>query len=172
MWLSITETMRWWVGETSHTFSVEKGIGHEMQINLDVVVAMRCDDLHVNIQDASGDRILAGSALTKDHTRWMTWVEKSKNIHKLERSQGQKHYDEEDVHDYVGAKVKRKFPKTPRFRGNADACRIYGSLDANRVQGDFHITARGHGYMAFGEHLDHSRKTPARMWLRFADKRW
>ncbi|KAL0252243.1 hypothetical protein SLS55_010698 [Diplodia seriata] len=125
VWLSITETMRWWVGETSHTFSVEKGVGHEMQINLDVVVAMRCDDLHVNIQDASGDRILAGSALTKDNTRWLTWVEKSKNVHKLERSQGQK--------------------------------RIYGSLDANRVQGDFHITARGHGYMAFGEHLDHSQ---------------
>ncbi|OJD33285.1 copii-coated vesicle protein [Diplodia corticola] len=157
VWLSITETMRWWVGETSHTFSVEKGVGHEMQINLDIVVAMRCDDLHVNIQDASGDRILAGSALTKDHTRWLQWVEKSKNVHKLERSQGQKRYEEDDVHDYVGAKVKRKFPKTPRFRGAADSCRIYGSLDANRVQGDFHITARGHGYMAFGEHLEHSQ---------------
>jgi len=26
----------------------------------------------------------------------------------------------------------------------------------NKVQGDFHITARGHGYQEFGEHLDHS----------------
>lgn len=150
--------MRWWVGETSHIFSVEKGVGHEMQINLDMVVAMRCKDLHINIQDASGDRILAGAALTKDDTRWQYWVDKSKKVHKLERSGDQK-YDEEDVHDYLGASRGKKFPKTPRGgRGRPDACRIFGSLDANRVQGDFHITARGHGYMEIGEHLDHSRK--------------
>lgn len=157
VWLAITETQRWWIGDTSHSFSVEKGVGHEMQINLDVVVAMRCRDLHVNIQDASGDRILAGVALSKDDTRWQQWTEKNKKVHKLERSQGQKRYEEEDVHDYLGASKSRKFPKTPRYRGVPDACRVYGSLDANRVQGDFHITARGHGYMEFGEHLDHNQ---------------
>jgi hypothetical protein len=70
--------------------------------------------------------------------------------------------EEEDVHDYLGkARGKKKFAKTPRLRGkDADACRIYGSLDGNKVQGDFHITARGHGYMEFGQHLDHRRKFP------------
>ncbi|CAG8590907.1 2527_t:CDS:2, partial [Scutellospora calospora] len=33
---------------------------------------MRCEDLHVNVQDASGDRILAGSTLNKDPTTWNT----------------------------------------------------------------------------------------------------
>ena len=52
---------------------------------------------------------------------------------------------------------KRKFPKTPKLRGAVrDSCRVFGSLEGNKVQGDFHITARGHGYMEFGEHLDHS----------------
>jgi hypothetical protein len=37
-----------------------------------------------------------------------------------------------------------------------NACRIYGSLEGNKVQGDFHITARGHGYREVGAHLDHS----------------
>lgn len=70
---------------------------------------------------------------------------------------------EEDVHDYLGAarKGKRKFPQTPKLRrkmeGEGEACRVFGSLEGNKVQGDFHITARGHGYMEFGEHLDHSR---------------
>ena len=37
-----------------------------------------------------------------------------------------------------------------------DSCRIYGDLEIHKCQGDFHITARGHGYQAFGaEHLDH-----------------
>ena len=57
-------------------------------------------------------------------------------------------------------KRKRKFKKTPKgwWNNDQEACRIYGSLEGNKVQGDFHITARGHGYMEFGEHLDHSGK--------------
>jgi hypothetical protein len=31
-------------------------------------------------------------------------------------------------------------------------------MEGNKVQGDFHITARGHGYMEMGQHLDHSGK--------------
>jgi hypothetical protein len=53
----------------------------------------------------------------------------------------------------------RKFAKSPSLQRKMkiDACRIYGSLEGNKVQGDFHITARGHGYMEFGmqQHLDH-----------------
>ncbi|KAF2140642.1 uncharacterized protein K452DRAFT_319546 [Aplosporella prunicola CBS 121167] len=155
-WLSISEAMRWWVGTTSHTFSVEKGVGHDLQLNLDIVVAMRCQDLHVNVQDASGDRILAGETLKKDHTRWQNW----KGGHALAHDANSlaAKYEEEDVHDYLGAAKKKKFPKTPRFRGTPNACRIYGSLEGNKVQGDFHITARGHGYLEFGlEHLEHNQ---------------
>ena len=52
-----------------------------------------------------------------------------------------------DVHEQLGKARKRKFSKTPRVLGQTDSCRIFGSLDGNKVQGDFHITARGHGYL-------------------------
>lgn len=161
--LSVTELRRWYVGTTTHTFSVEKGISHDLQINIDLVVAMKCEDVHINVQDASGDRILAGSALTRAPTMWSQWGDKSS--HRLEESEdrggglGGGKYEEEDVHDYLGAaRRKRKFKKTPGLpRGaNADSCRVFGSLEGNKVQGDFHITARGHGYMEFGQHLDHN----------------
>jgi hypothetical protein len=46
-----------------------------------------------------------------------------------------------------------------KFRGDVqekNACRIYGALEIHKCQGDFHITARGHGYQSFGAaHLDH-----------------
>ncbi|TXC85858.1 hypothetical protein, partial [Streptomyces sp. ISID311] len=48
-----------------------------------------------------------------------------------------------------------KWWRTPGLRGPADSCRVYGSLELNKVQGDFHITARGHGYMEMGAHLEH-----------------
>lgn len=168
-----SELARWWRGEENHTFAVEKGIGHGLQINLDVVMRMACKDLHINVQDASGDRILAATRLKEDPTTWKQWVD-TKGIHKLGVDehgraitgagyggpQPQTHdegFGEEHVHDIVAAgRKKARWHKTPRVRGQPDSCRIFGSLDLNKVQGDFHITARGHGYAEFGEHLDHN----------------
>ena len=164
--LSFSELLRWHQGWETHLFSVEKGVSHDLQINIDIVIPMRCDDLHVNVQDASGDRILAGEALTKDRTGWNYWVN-NKGLHILDSGDLARQRDEEEdthpehvVGEVLKKKRKRKFKKTPKSRlnGGQEACRIYGSLEGNKVQGDFHITARGHGYMEFGEHLDHSGK--------------
>ena len=168
----ISEIGRWWRGTETHNFAVEKGVSRSMQTNLDIVVHMLCSDLHINVQDAAGDQILAATQLKRDPTRWSQWVD-AKGIHKLGKDsegrvvtgEGWQHlghdegFGEEHVHDIVALGKKRaKWSKTPRLRGQADSCRIYGSLDLNKVQGDFHITARGHGYREMTKHLDHSRK--------------
>jgi endoplasmic reticulum-Golgi intermediate compartment protein 2 len=169
------EMRRWWAGSEAHTFAVEKGMSRSLQINLDIVVKMQCHDLHVNVQDAAGDRILAADLLTKDTTSWQQWVD-AKGVHKLGRDKHgrlvtgegwvamghEEGFGEEHVHDIVAlGKKKARWGKTPRlWGGHGDSCRIYGSLDLNKVQGDFHITARGHGYVEFGEHLDHTGKLP------------
>jgi hypothetical protein len=171
--LTWTELTRWWAGSTTHNFAVEQGVGHDLQINLDVVVAMKCEDLHINVQDASGDRILAGQALKKEGTMWEHWG-KERKTHQLGTSKKERldlsgypgfgrEYQEEDVHDHLGAaRGSKKFERTPRIgRGRVvDSCRVFGSMHGNKVQGDFHITARGHGYMEFGQHLDHSSEFP------------
>ena len=159
IYLSWSEISRWYTGTTVQTFSVEKGVAHDMQINLDIIVAMSCGDLHVNMQDAAGDRTLAGELLRKDPTSWSQWTGKNldKGIHELDHGDSAPGWEDIfDVHEQLGKAKKKKFPKTPRVRGQTDSCRIYGSLEGNKVQGDFHITARGHGYMEFGEHLDHT----------------
>lgn len=176
--LIMSEFGRWWRGYEDHTFDVEKTISHDLQINLDMVVAMRCPDIHVNVQDASGDRILAAQVLKTDLTNWAQWVD-SKGQHQLGRDvdgsvisgegfQSDFHdegFGEEHVHDIIyTAKRSSKWAKTPKIKGyprDGDSCRIFGSLLLNKVQGDFHITARGHGYHeAFGtQHLDHSSKS-------------
>ncbi|CAI6332738.1 unnamed protein product [Periconia digitata] len=156
IYLSWSETSRWFAGTTTQTFSVEKGISHDMQINVDIVVRMYCKDLHVNMQDAAGDRTIAGDLLRKAPTQWEQWNDKK--VHSLSGSDATHPGWEDmwDVHDQLGAAgKKKKFPKTPNVRGIPNACRIFGSLDGNKVQGDFHITARGHGYLEFGEHLEH-----------------
>ncbi|KEY72152.1 hypothetical protein S7711_00161 [Stachybotrys chartarum IBT 7711] len=167
-----SEVARWWRGSETHTFAVEKGVSHQMQINLDIVVHMQCTDLHVNVQDASGDRIHAANKLQRDRTAWDQWVD-AKGIHKLGRDSNgrvntgagwkslahlEEGFGEEHVHDIVAlGKKTAKWAKTPRTKGAPDSCRIYGSLELNKVQGDFHITARGHGYRQAGQHLDHNK---------------
>lgn len=146
-----------------------------MQINLDIVVRMKCPDLRVNVQDAAGDRIHAQSMLKLDPTNWSQWVD-NKGMHRLGRDQHgrlitgegymslahEEGFGQEHVHDIVAlGRRAARWGKTPRIwgGGEADSCRIYGSLELNKVQGDFHITARGHGYPEMGEHLDHSGKS-------------
>ena len=124
---------------------------------------MKCADLHVNVQDASGDRILAGDMLRRDPTSWSLWVDPRKVHRSGNKKDKRRREDMEEEDTHVGhvlgevRKGRRKFKKSPRVPKGADvdSCRIYGSLEGNKVQGDFHITARGHGYMEFGEHLSH-----------------
>jgi endoplasmic reticulum-Golgi intermediate compartment protein 2 len=178
--LTITELLTWSRGTESHHFSVERGVSHELQLNLDIVVAMHCSDLHVNVQDAAMDRIMAGDLLKKDDTIFSLWDNSRKNKNRRGNhatypqvdanrlnsgNAARKRAEEEDTHvshvlGHMRDNPSKKFEKTPRLKRweNADACRIYGSLEGNKVQGDFHITARGHGYMEFGgaAHLQHA----------------
>lgn len=159
--LCFSELRRWYAGLETHLFSVEKGVSHDLQINLDIVVSMQCADLHVNVQDASGDRILASDLLTKDPTTGSHWLDVDKGVFKLEQGMGLEEQERDTHVGHVLGEIKsskRKFKRTPRIkRGERPtACRIFGSLEGNKVQGDFHITARGHGYQEFGDHLDHS----------------
>lgn len=129
-----------------------------MQFNVDMVVKMPCDDLNLIVRDAAGDNILAGQLLTKDTTSWSAWtrdgLREYQTLHEedAERLMAQ----EEDQHvSHVIGEVKRsrkkKFPKGPKMKKSdeRDSCRIYGSLEGNKVQADFHITARGFGYPDF-----------------------
>ncbi|CAK7272181.1 hypothetical protein SEPCBS119000_004989 [Sporothrix epigloea] len=169
-----SELVRWWSGTEEHTFAVEKGVGRTMQINLDILIKMQCNDLDINVQDAAGDRILAAALLRREPTTWQQWIDHRGN-HRLGRdTQGrlvtgegwttlphEEGFGEEHVHDIVALSRRRaRWGKTPKLPSSAngvgDTCRIFGSLDLNKVQGDFHFTARGHGYMAIGEHLDHN----------------
>lgn len=177
--LTLSELLTWSRGTESHHFTVERGVSHELQLNLDIVVAMHCADLHVNVQDAAMDRIMAGDLLKKDDTLFSLWDTSRRN--RLRRSSNaaypqvdgnklgsgdlaRKRAEEEDQHvshvlGHMRDNPTKKFQKTPKLHRweTSDACRIYGSLEGNKVQGDFHITARGHGYIEFGgqQHLGH-----------------
>lgn len=156
------ELLTWYRGSENHHFSVERGVSREMQFNIDIVVAMQCEDVRINLQDAAGDHTHAGELLTKEDTTWSVWDKEMNRI----TSSGANEYQtlsqedpyrlaeqEEDRNvEHVLGEVRRsrkkKFPRGPKLNRKAipDACRVYGSLEGNKVRGDLHITPRGHGY--------------------------
>ncbi|KAJ5216658.1 uncharacterized protein N7498_003065 [Penicillium cinerascens] len=137
---SFSELKTWWRGTEQHHFSVEKGVSHELQLNLDIVVNMPCDTLRVNIQDAAGDRILASDMLKREETSWNLWMHKrNKDKHEYQTLSHEEEdrltAQEADAHAHhvlgeVRRNPRRKFAKGPSMRwgDTADSCRIYGSL--------------------------------------------
>lgn len=146
-------------------------MSRELQLNFDAVVAMSCDAVRINVQDAAGDRILAGELLQKQDTSWAAWnrelnfagrggIQEYQILNAEEESRLLEQEEDQHVRHVLGEvrrSLKRKFPKPPKLRSTdlIDSCRIFGSLEGNYVQGDFHITARGHGYFEQGDHLEH-----------------
>ncbi|KAI5295534.1 hypothetical protein KEM52_001082 [Ascosphaera acerosa] len=169
--LALSELKHWWAGTESHHFGVEKGVSREMQLNVDMVVKMPCEHLRVNMQDVAGDHVLAAAMLTRETTSWDAWSRKmntvtSRGVHEYQAldsdDPGRASAAEEDQHaTHVLGETRwnprRKFPKPPRLNpfDDEDACRLYGSLEGNKLAANFHVTARGHGYFEMGEHLDH-----------------
>jgi hypothetical protein len=56
-------------GEPTYSFSVDHGVSHNLQINVDMTVAMPCHYITVDVRDAVGDRLHISDEFIKDGVR-------------------------------------------------------------------------------------------------------
>ncbi|GAA5973570.1 hypothetical protein JCM8115_005746 [Rhodotorula mucilaginosa] len=135
-------------GEAAYTFSVDRGIAHELQLNVDITIATPCHYLTVDVRDAVGDRLHISDEFKKDGTSFSAG-----QAHELQSTHGdQGSTASKMVRDSRGRRV---FAKTKQLAENGPACRIYGSTTVKKVTGNLHVTTLGHGYLSW-EHTDHS----------------
>lgn len=139
-YLLISEFTWYFGGTESHQFQVEKEIKDHMNINVDMTVAMPCKEIAVNVQDVTGDRIMAGQTLRKVSVDW-----NEGSSHHLDTAHQEA--DAYDLQTVLRSAGKRKFAYS-REKKNGKACRVFGTFEVHHVQGDFHITAEGVGYMS------------------------
>ncbi|CCG83576.1 COPII-coated vesicle component Erv41 [Taphrina deformans PYCC 5710] len=140
IYLFISEFTFYLGGYETHHFEVERQIKGHMNINVDMTISMPCDDIAINVQDVTGDRILAGNALKKQRVDW-----NEDGSHHLDAAHQQA--DAYDLQRVIKSARKKNFKKG-KERKNGKACRVYGTLEVHHAQGDFHITAEGVGYMS------------------------
>ncbi|KAJ7189818.1 endoplasmic reticulum vesicle transporter-domain-containing protein [Mycena pura] len=148
-------------GWPDYEFSVDNRRGSFMNINVDLVVAMPCSFISVDLRDAVGDRLFLSNArggIRRDGTKFDVG----------QATALQKASDELSVRQTVAKSRNSRglfsslmqwdsTPYMPRYKHepSATACRVSGQLEVKKVTANLHITTLGHGY-ASHQHVDHS----------------
>ncbi|KAI8983155.1 endoplasmic reticulum vesicle transporter-domain-containing protein [Pilobolus umbonatus] len=133
--LTVTEYRDYRRLEPTYKFLVDSSIDSKMQINIDVTVAMPCQSVKVHIFDASGQRTALTDYLKLVPVSFFLPVEDPKYIHEIIQAANGKSYDHQIASDM-------------------GACRVFGSVQTNRVASNLHLTSAGHGY-ASDMHTNH-----------------
>lgn len=130
-------------GFIDHQYSVDEKIRNSVNLNVDIMVNMPCKNLDANVRDVTDDRYLAEEILNFEGIRVPLTL--------WSMGQREKHIVTPDLDQVLSNSLEADYI-TKGVRNNLDlpACRIYGSIPVTRVQGDFHITAEGQGYMNLG----------------------
>lgn len=128
-----------------HQFHVDEKLNSNLVINLDLVVNMPCKYLHTNVRDFTDDRFLANELLKFEGIPEL-YVPRSYKI-----NQDSNHVPTPELDEVMGEGIVAKFRDQINQFNSEDApvCHIYGSIPVNKVNGDFHITAKGYGYSDF-----------------------
>ncbi|KAJ1667574.1 hypothetical protein IW140_002154 [Coemansia sp. RSA 1813] len=150
-----------------HRFVIDTAVQQDVQINMDVTVAMPCALLRVDVVDASGDASNVRNSLQMRQVSWTRGAmagssalgAKDAEESALMLRQGHAY---PHVHDIIADASRRRRNRDPQAKA-ADtkpvhggetiedmACRIVGTVRVNKVSGLFHITAPGHGHMGGG----------------------
>lgn len=165
--LIVSEIIYYSTTELKFEYKVDTGIDGKLKLNIDMTVAMKCHAIGADVLDVTGQDTHGFGELKYEETHF-------------ELSPNQRHYHEtvQEISEFLRSEYhalqdvmwmsrgliatyrsgmpKREIPA----EGEPDACRVYGSLEVNKVAGNFHITAgksvpvfpRGHAHISMMVH--------------------
>ncbi|WOO81197.1 ER-derived vesicles protein ERV41 [Vanrija pseudolonga] len=159
-------------GAPNHIFSVDQGIERDLQLNIDITVAMPCHYLTIDLRDAVGDRLHLNNDFAKEGTHFnpgravsMKIGSSTKVASVSELISSAKRRTPNQKSSLSGLRALFTSRDSERrhaaYRAthdkveNGPACRIYGSVEVKKVTANLHITSLGHGYVSY-EHTDHA----------------
>ncbi|KAK8864570.1 hypothetical protein IAR55_001820 [Kwoniella newhampshirensis] len=163
-------------GAPDYAFQVDQELQKDLQLNVDLTVAMPCHFLSIDLRDAVGDRLHLSNSFIKDGTHFnlgkaiamknamptspsaseiitsarRRTPNQKRSFSGIRRLFTRNPHSKKTQQQKVGAAYRPTYDKVP----DGPACRIYGSVDVKKVTANLHVTTLGHGYMSF-EHTDH-----------------
>ncbi|KAJ7017489.1 endoplasmic reticulum-golgi intermediate compartment-domain-containing protein, partial [Mycena alexandri] len=151
--LMLNDIGEWLFGWPDHEFSVDGGTGSFMTINVDLVVAMLCSFISVDLRDVVGDRMFLSNArlgIRRDGVKFDVGQATTLKAHSEALSVRQAVAQSRNSRGLFSSLLQwDSTPYMPRYKHEPDAkgCRVSGQLDVKKVTAaNLHITTLGHGY--------------------------
>ncbi|KAK1226795.1 hypothetical protein PQX77_010202 [Marasmius sp. AFHP31] len=159
-------------GWPDYEFSVDRDGKSTIWINMDILVAMPCQHISVDLRDALGDRLMLSTnwrhrgdkgfmTLHRDGVKFDVGPATKMKEHTAMLSATQAAAQSRKSRGFFDVILNRR-QKAPEFRSpikyeaDGSSCRVYGYMEVKKVTANLHITTLGHGY-ASHEHVDHSQ---------------
>jgi len=119
-----------------------------VHMNIDLTVAMDCENLRADMYDSTGTTTYAKQALIFSPTHFSmrnAFIYQSDNKQEIK----QNNFDMDDILD----NALKDDGSWSSYEDEKSCCRITGHINVHKLAGNFHITALGHGYG--GKHTEH-----------------
>lgn len=147
-------------GWPDYEFGVDASDAYSfMNVNVDMVVAMPCRFLSVDLRDVVGDRLYLSKGFRRDGTLFDVGQAKGLREHQKMLSAEEAVSQSRKSRGFFGwwGRSKDKYAKTYNYTPDGSACRIYGSIQVKKVTANMHVTSLGHGYQS-RIHVPHDSK--------------
>ncbi|XP_052212761.1 endoplasmic reticulum-Golgi intermediate compartment protein 2-like isoform X2 [Dreissena polymorpha] len=127
-------------------YEVDTEVDGKIKINIDMTIAMKCEYIGADVLDQTGQDTHSFGTLLMDPTHY-TLTPAQQSFRDITRRINQ--YLKDEYHAIqellwlsgaVGVKM-GSHREAEGQKGPMDACRVHGSLEVNKVAGNFHITA-------------------------------
>ncbi|RZF37424.1 hypothetical protein LSTR_LSTR011701 [Laodelphax striatellus] len=145
-WLIYSEIRYYLDNRFIFKFSPDTDYDGKIKLNIDITVAMPCQNVGADILDSTNQNVMMFGNLEEENTWFELSLEQRRHFDNVRHFNM---YLREQFHaiqdllwksrqvQYYGDLPQRKYvPVTP-----PDACRLHGTLELNKVAGNFHITA-------------------------------
>ncbi|XP_067901979.1 endoplasmic reticulum-Golgi intermediate compartment protein 2-like [Heterodontus francisci] len=147
-----------------YNYQVDTNISSKLQVNIDITVAMKCDYVGADMLDQT-EAIVGESGDLQYEPTYFELSAKEKAWQRMVQNI-QRQLNKE--HNLMKFLIKSSFNGTKATKGPRDvdstdppnACRIHGSMQLNKVAGNFHILAGKSYHFPFGHAHVLSTKNP------------
>jgi len=142
-------------------YDIDPEFSGKLKLNLDITVAMRCNDVGADVLDLTGQNAETFGQLQEEDVFFELSQTQRYHFDGVQRINTYLRNEYHALHEFLWnsgySSMAKALPKgVPDRTGKADACRFHGSLTVNKVAGNFHITAgksvpvfpRGHAHLS------------------------
>ncbi|CAL7946585.1 unnamed protein product [Xylocopa violacea] len=145
-YLIIAETSYYLDSRLQFKFEPDTDIDEKLKINIDITVAMPCGRIGADVFDSTNQNMIGQDTLEQEDTWWELTKEQRSHFEALKHMNSYLREEYHAIHELLWKSnqvtLYSEMPKRthqPSYAPNA--CRIHGSLNVNKVAGNFHITA-------------------------------